>query len=95
LLESDRFKVVTNMQKYQEETRAWRDPKVKLQEFNVGNLVLLRSPRTENIGKFEAKWIGPYVIIEKMRPGTYHLSDPHGKLLEHSYNAENLHHFFI
>jgi hypothetical protein len=94
-LESDRFKVVTNMQKYQEETRAWRDPKVKLQEFNVSNLVLLRSPRTENIGKFEAKWIGPYVIIEKTRPGTYHLSDPQGKLLEHSYNAENLHRFFI
>jgi hypothetical protein len=84
LLESDRFKVIANLQKYQEETRAWRDPKVKLQEFDVSNPVLLRSPRTENIIKFEAKWIGPYVITEKTRPGTYHLSDPQGKLLEHS-----------
>jgi hypothetical protein len=31
-LESDRLKVVTNLKKYQEETRAWRDPKVKLKQ---------------------------------------------------------------
>jgi hypothetical protein len=30
LLESDRLKAVANLQKYQEETRSWRDPKVKL-----------------------------------------------------------------
>jgi hypothetical protein len=41
LLESDRLKAVANLQKYQEETRAWRDPKVKLRDFDVGNLVLL------------------------------------------------------
>jgi hypothetical protein len=44
-LESDRLKAVSNLQKYQQETRAWRDPKVKLKQFKVGNLVLLRSPR--------------------------------------------------
>jgi hypothetical protein len=41
LLESDRLKAIANLQKYQEETRAWRDLKVKLREFDVGNLVLL------------------------------------------------------
>jgi hypothetical protein len=46
LLESDRLKAVANLQKYQEEARTWRDLKVKLREFDVGNLVLLRSPRT-------------------------------------------------
>jgi hypothetical protein len=30
LLESDRLKEVTNLEKYQTEIRAWRDPKVKL-----------------------------------------------------------------
>jgi hypothetical protein len=44
LLESYRLKDVVNLEKYQEETRAWRDPKVKLREFDIGNLVLLRSP---------------------------------------------------
>jgi hypothetical protein len=41
LLKSDRLKVVTNLQKYEEETRTWRDLKVKLREFDVGNLILL------------------------------------------------------
>jgi hypothetical protein len=49
------LKAVANLQKYQEETRAWRDMKVKLRKFDVGNLVLLRSPHTENTGKFKAK----------------------------------------
>jgi hypothetical protein len=95
LLESGRLKAVANLQKYQEETRAWRDPKVKFGEFDVGNLVLLQSPRTESTGKFEAKWIRLYAVTEKMWPGTYRLSDPQCRVLEHSRNAENLYHFFI
>jgi hypothetical protein len=51
LLESERLKAVTNLQKYQDETRNWRDAKVKKRDFNVGNLVLLRSLRTESSGK--------------------------------------------
>jgi hypothetical protein len=44
LLESDRLKVVANLEKYHKETRAWRDPKVKLKQFKVGNLVLCEAP---------------------------------------------------
>jgi hypothetical protein len=68
LLELDRLKAVINLQKYQDETRSWWDPKVKKREFDVGNLVLLRSPRTESFGKLESIWEGMYVIIEKTRP---------------------------
>jgi hypothetical protein len=95
LLESDKLKVVANLQKYQKETRAWRDPKVKLWDFDVGNIVLLRSPHTESTSKFEAKWTRPYIVIEKTWPGAYHLSDPQGRILEHSWNVENLCCFFI
>jgi hypothetical protein len=95
MLESDRLKAVVNLQKYHEETRAWRDPTVILWEFDVGNLVLLRSLRTKNTGMFEAKWIGSYVVEEKMWPGAYHLSDPQGRVLEHSWNVENFCRFFI
>jgi hypothetical protein len=41
LLESKRLKVVVNMQKYQDETRSYRDPKVKKKDFDIGNLVIL------------------------------------------------------
>jgi hypothetical protein len=46
LLESERLKVVANLQKYQDETRSWRDLKAKKKDFDIGNLVLLWSPRT-------------------------------------------------
>jgi hypothetical protein len=55
LLELDRLNAVANLQKYQDETRAWRDSKVKLREIDIGDLVLLRSPRTESSGKLESK----------------------------------------
>jgi hypothetical protein len=54
LLESDRLKVVANLQKYQDKTRSFRDPKVKIREFNVGDLVLLRSSRMESSAKLES-----------------------------------------
>jgi hypothetical protein len=78
LLELDRHKAVENLQKYQEETRAWREPMVKFWDFDLGNLVLLRSPLTESTDQFEAKWTGPYVITEKTRPHAYHLLNPQG-----------------
>jgi hypothetical protein len=75
LLEPDRFKAVDSLQKYEDETRAWRDPKVKLREFNIGDPVLLRSPRTESSRKLESKRVGPNVVMEKSRSGACHLSD--------------------
>jgi ribosomal protein L21E len=94
-LESDRLKTVANLQKYQVETRSWRDLKVKKREFDVGNLVLLQIPRTESSDMLKSKWDGPYVVIEKTRTGAYCLADPHGPKLEHSWNADNLHCFYV
>jgi hypothetical protein len=94
LVEIDRLEAVTNLQKYQDQTRSWRDAKVKKRDFDVGDLVLLRSPRIESSGKIESKWEGPYVIIEKTRPGAFCLIDPQGPKLEHSWNADNLCRFY-
>jgi hypothetical protein len=41
LLEPERLKAVTNLRRYQDKTKNWRDPKVKMRELGVGNLVLL------------------------------------------------------
>jgi hypothetical protein len=94
-LESKRLEAVTNLQKYQDETRNWRDSKVKKRDFDMGNLVLLWSPRIESSSKLESKWEGPYMIIEKTRTGAYRLVNPQGPMLEHSWNADNLHRFYI
>jgi hypothetical protein len=73
----------------------WRDPKVKKKDFNMGNLVVLWSARTEGSSKLESKWKGPYMIIEKTRPGAYCLTDPQGPKLEYSWNVDNIYRFYI
>jgi hypothetical protein len=49
--------------------KAWRNTKVKQRTFDVGDLVLLRSPRIEGYGKLESKWTESYAVTEKSRLG--------------------------
>jgi hypothetical protein len=89
------MKADENLQSYQDETKAWRDKKVKLKYREVGDLVLLWSPHTETTGNLEPKWTGPFVVVEKTRPRSFCLADNEGRVLEHSWNIDKLHHFFI
>jgi hypothetical protein len=62
------MKVVENLQSYQNETKAWRDKKVKLKHIEVGDLVVLWSTRIEALVKLEPKWTRPFMVVEKTRP---------------------------
>jgi hypothetical protein len=95
LLELECMKAVENLQSYQNETRAWRDKKVKPKHIKAGDSVLLRSPHTEASEKLEPKWTRPFVVTEQTRPGSFCLADNEGRVLKHSWNADNLHHFYI
>jgi hypothetical protein len=95
LLELERMKAVENPQSYQNETKAWRDKRLKLKHIEVGDLILLRSPRTEASGKLEPKWTRQLVVLEKTRLGSFCLANNEGRVLEHYWNADNLHRFFI
>jgi transposase InsO family protein len=68
LVELEHMKAVENLQYYQNETKAWRDKKVKKKHIETRDLVLLQSTCMEASGKLEPKWIRPFVVIEKTRP---------------------------
>jgi hypothetical protein len=74
LLEPEHMKAVVNLQCYQNETRALRDNKVKPKYIEAGDLVLLRSLRTEALGKLNPKWIGPFMVTKKQDqdPSVWH-----------------------
>jgi hypothetical protein len=95
LLEPERMKAVENLQSYQNETRAWRDKKVRPKQIEARDLVLLRSPHTKTSRKLGSKWIGPFLVTEKTRPGLFHLANAKGRVLEHSWNIANLCRFYI
>jgi hypothetical protein len=95
LLEPERMKAMENLQCYQNETRAWSDKKVKRKHIEAGDLVFLQIPCMEASGKLEPKWIGPFMVTYKTRPGSFRLAHNEGRMLEHTWNANNLCCFYI
>jgi hypothetical protein len=89
------MKAIEILQSYKNETKACRDEKVKLEHMEVGDLVLLRCPRTKALGKLEPKWTGPFMVVDRTRPASFRLANSEGRVLEHSWNANNLYHFYI
>jgi hypothetical protein len=48
-----------NIEKYQKETKAWKDKKVVKKDIKTGDLVLKRKKNRENLGKLHESWEGP------------------------------------
>jgi hypothetical protein len=95
LIDGDRVLALQALNKYQAQTKAWRDNNVVPREFSEGDLVLIRTTRAESRGKLEPKWEGPYIVKTKASPNAYRLTTSSGEDLEHSWNIDNLHKFFI
>jgi hypothetical protein len=68
LIDGDRIFALHALNKYQAQTKAWRDHAVVPREFSKGDLVLVRTTRTESRGKLEPKWEGPFIIKSKASP---------------------------
>jgi hypothetical protein len=95
LIDGDRVFALQVVNKYQAQTKAWRDHTVIPREFNEGDLVLVRTARTEARGKLEPKWEGSFIVKTKASPSAYRLATPSGEDLEHSWNIDNLRKFFV
>jgi hypothetical protein len=95
LIDGDRVFALQALNKYQAQTKVWRDHAVVPREFNEGDLVLVRTTQTESRGKLEPKWEGPFIIKSKASPSAYRLTTPSGEDLDHSWNIDNLRKFFV
>jgi hypothetical protein len=84
LIDRDHVLALQALNKYQAQTKAWRNNAVVPREFNKGDLVLVRTTRTESRGKLEPKWEGPFIGKSKASPSAYMLATPSGEDLEHS-----------
>jgi hypothetical protein len=90
LIDGDCVLALQALDRYQAQTKAWRDNAVVPREFNKGDLVLVRTTRTESRGKLEPKWEGPFIVKSKASPSAYRLATSFGEDLEHSWNIDNL-----
>ena len=57
-IEAAKMQAAINLSKYQEETRRWKNKKVKPREIQEGDLVLCRIPKAKQKGKMHNKWDG-------------------------------------
>jgi len=68
--------------------------KVKLRQFQVGDLVMRKAHPYELENKLSPKWIGPFRIIKAKGNGSYKIETLEGGPIPRSWNAANLKFYF-
>ena len=89
------MQAIENLNKYQEETRKWRDKKISVKNFVPGDLVLRRLGNASSVEKLQSKWDGPFLIKRSLRSDSYHLATLEGEELTHTWNVDNLCKFYV
>jgi hypothetical protein len=77
-----------NIEKYQRETKAWKDKKKVRKNIKSGDLVLKRKKNWENPRKLQESWEGPYISKEISMIRAFRLTDQTSEELPHSWNAD-------
>ena len=83
MIEGTRLEAVENIAMCQNQTRNWRDSKGIRKIIQDGDLVLRRRPNTENIGKLQPKWEGPYLAKAAVIPPNRRQRQNNNAHLEH------------
>jgi hypothetical protein len=66
MIELTILEAAENIEKYQKETKTWKDRKVVRKDIKTGDLVLKRKKNWENLGKLQEPWEGPFIAKESM-----------------------------
>jgi hypothetical protein len=83
------------VRKYQEALKKYYNKRVVQRELNVGDLVLKKNIRTKDKHKFSTPWKGPFIIVDVAAPGTYVLAEVDGDMLPNTWNADQLHKYYV
>ena len=97
LLDEKCEQVLRRTEDYQRKMARYYNQKVKPRSYMPGDLVLkklLPTRKNPAHGKLGPNWEGPYIVSRVVRPGNYELQTEEGKILQHTWNAEHLKHFY-
>jgi hypothetical protein len=59
--------------RHDQQLRRYHDRNVKEASFNVGDLILRRIQKNDNMNKLSAPWEGPFIGTEVISPSTYRI----------------------
>jgi transposase InsO family protein len=94
MIELTILEAAENIEKYQKETKAWRDKKVVRKDIKTGDLVLKRKKNWENPGKLHESWEGSFIAKETDMPWAFRLLEQTGEELPYSWNADSLKRYY-
>jgi hypothetical protein len=83
------------VRKYQEALKKYYNKRVVQRELNVGDLVLKKDIHTRDKHKFSTPWEGPFIIVDVAAPGAYVLAEVDGDMLPNTWNADQLHKYYV
>jgi hypothetical protein len=58
---------------HDQQLRCYHDHNVRETYFNVGDLILRRIQKTDDMHKLSAPWEGPFIVTKVISPSTYRL----------------------
>jgi hypothetical protein len=93
-LEEQTLTAVMRQARHNQQLRCYHDHNVKETSFNVGDLVLWRIQKTDDMHKLSSPWEGPFIITEVISPSTYQLQWGDGQGVPNSWNMEHLRRFY-
>jgi hypothetical protein len=94
MIELTILEAAENIEKYQKETKAWKDKKVIRKDIKTGDLVLKRKKNWENPRKLHECWEGPYIAKETDMSGAFRLLEQTDEELPYSWNVDNLKRYY-
>jgi rhodanese-related sulfurtransferase len=95
LLEERHNTTLSDVRKYQEALQKYYNKRVVQRELNVGDLVLKKDIRTKDKHKFSTPWEGPFIIMDVAAPGAYVLAEVDDDMLPNTWNADQLHKYYV
>jgi hypothetical protein len=80
--------------RHDQQLRRYHNRNVRETSFNVGDLVLRRIQKTDDMHKLSAPWEGPFIVTEVVSPSTYRLQWGDGQGVPNPWNVEHLQRFY-
>ena len=94
-IEASKMQAAINLGKYQEETRRWKNKKVKQRYMKEGDLVLQRISKAKQKGNMYHKWEGPFIVASMARPEACRLRTLEGTEDPYSWNKDILQKYYV
>ncbi|XP_075489543.1 uncharacterized protein LOC142528383 [Primulina tabacum] len=96
LVEERRDRANIRMEAYRSRVMKSYNKNVRARNFQIGDLVMKKVKAVGDVGKLEAKWEGPFKIIQRISSGAaYYPEDSLGQTLKRPWNAFHLKRYYV